>query len=243
MVWMVKLAGDTSDLGALGQSLAGSDINISHDGQDYFLTSDRFAPGDESADVRQKAEDIIAVLNGASRLALDATQPIRLGAVYRRREDGRRDIFLFPEPLLIRFRAVSPTVKVSHPDGTLEEFHPADPVKQWATLALSNDAVADVFRILAAGTLDWVSLYRIFEIIREDVGDLDSIASKGWPTLASMKLFKHTANSPAAVGRDARHGAQTTQPPTKPMTISKARALINSIIHAWLRAKTAGSAP
>jgi hypothetical protein len=243
MTWIVQLAGDTSDLSALAQSLTGTDINVSHDGQDYVLTSDRFAPADDVAAVRQKAEDMVALLSGGSRLALDASQSIRVGAVYRRRNDGTRDIFVFPEPAVIRFRAISPTVKVTHADGTVEEFHPADPLKQWMALALSNDAVANVFRILSSGTLDWVNLYRIFEIIAADVGGLDSIASNGWGTKASMKLFKHTANSPTALGVDARHGAEMTQPPPKPMTISEARTLINSIVHAWLRAKTGGSAP
>jgi hypothetical protein len=240
-MWMVQLAGDTSDLGALAQSLTSGDISVSHDGQDYVLTSDGFALSDEAGAVRQKAEDMIAILNGAARLALDATQAIRVGAVFRRRENGRRDVFVLPEPAVIRFRAISPTVTVTHPDGTTEEFHPADPVKQWAALALNNDAIANVFRILAGGTLDWVNLYRVFEIIGSEVGGLDSIATNSWATKASMKLFKHTANSPGALGLDARHAAETTQPPTNPMTISEARTLINSIIHAWLRANTTGS--
>jgi hypothetical protein len=243
MTWVVQLAGDASDLSALAQSLTGADINVSHDGQDYVLTSDRFEPDDDAATVRQKAEDIVAFLNGGCRLALDATQSIRVGAVHRRRDDGTRDIFVFPEPAVIRFRVIAPTVKVTHADGTVEESHPADPVKQWSSLALSNHAVANVFRILSSGTLDWINLYRIFEIIATDAGGVDSIASNGWGTKASMKLFKHTANSPGALGLDARHGAETTQPPPTPMTISEARTLINSIAHAWLRAKTGGSAP
>jgi hypothetical protein len=240
MTWMVQLAGDTSDRSALAQSLTGTDLNVSHDGQDYVLTSDRFAPADDAVAVRQNAEDMVALLNGGSRLALDTTQSIRVGAVYRRRADGLRDAFIFPEPLVLRFRAISPTVKVTHVDGTVEEFHPADPVKPWLALAFANEAVAKVFRILSSGTLDWVNLYRIFEIIAADVGGLDSIASNGWGTKTSMQLFKRTANSPGVLGLDARHGAETTQPPPKPMLIAEARTLINSIIHAWLRAKTGG---
>jgi hypothetical protein len=106
-MWVVQLAGDTSDLAALAQSLTGDDINVSHDGQDYALTSDQFAPGDEAGAVRQKAEGIVSILNGASRLALDAIHAIRVGAMYRRREDGKRDIFMFPESV-IRFRAFAP---------------------------------------------------------------------------------------------------------------------------------------
>jgi hypothetical protein len=235
-MWAVQLAGDATDLAALAQSLTGSDINVTHDGQDYVLISDQFAENDEAAAVRQKAEGLVAILSGACRLALDAIHSIRVGAVYRRPVDGKRELFVFPEPAVIRFRAFA-TVTLTHADGTSEEFHPADPVKQWAELALENDAIADVFRLLASGTLDWVNLYRIFEIVVSDVGGLDAIDANGWATKASVKVFKHTANSPGALGLDARHGAESTQPPKEPMNISEARALVNSLVHAWLRAK------
>jgi hypothetical protein len=237
-MWVVQLAGDATDLAALAQSLTGKDINISHDGQDYVLVSDQFGEKDDAGAVRQKAEELVAVLNGASRLALDSIQSIRVGAVYRRREDGKRDIFVFPEPAVIRFRAFAPTVKLTHADGSVEEFHPADPVKQWAGVALKSDAVTNVFRIIAGGTLDWVNLYRVLEVVGSDVGGLDAIDANGWATKSSMRLFKYTANSPGALGLDARHGAETTQPPKHPMTISEARALVNSIVHAWLRSKS-----
>jgi hypothetical protein len=243
MTWAAQLAGDTSDLSALAQSLTGTEINVFHDGRDYVLTSDRFTPADDAAVVHQKAESMVALLSGGSRLALDATESIRVGAVYQLHNDGRRDTFIFSEPAVISFRMISPTVRMTYADGTVKEFHPADPIKQWMALALSNDAVAKVLRILSSGTLDWVNLYRILEIIATDVRGFESIVSNGWGTNASIKLFKRTANSPDAVGIDARHGATTTQPPAKPMSISEAQALINSIVHAWLRAKSGKTPP
>jgi hypothetical protein len=66
IMWMVQLAGDSSDLAAFAQSLTGGDINISHDGQDCVLASDKFADNDEAGAVRQKAEALVTVLNGAS---------------------------------------------------------------------------------------------------------------------------------------------------------------------------------
>jgi len=238
MTWMVQLAGDTADLSALAQSLTCADVNVSHDGQNYVLTSDRFHPSDDARTVRKDAEQMVELINGASRLALDATQSICVGAAYRFRDDGTRDIFAFPEPGVIRFRAISPTFKVTRVGGTVQEFRPADPVTQWMSLAFSDDSVADVLRIISSGTLDWVNLYRIWEIIATNVGGIDGIASNNWATKTSIKLFKHTANSPGALGLDARHGTESTQPPSKPMTISEARSLINSIVHAWLRSKT-----
>ena len=199
-MWIVQVAGDPSDLSTLGQSLTGNDLNISHDGQGYVLKSDQFADDDDAATVREKAEELVAVLNGASRLALDSINPIGVGAVYRQREGGKRDIFVFPEPGVIRLRGFAPTIKLTHTDGTVEEFHPADPVKQWVGVASKQDTVANVLRILAGGVLDWVNLYRIVEIIESDVGGSDAIVDNGWATKTTMRLFKHTANSPGRWG-------------------------------------------
>jgi hypothetical protein len=238
MEWIVQLIGDASDLAALAHSLTGSDIKVSRDDQNYVLSSDRFAPTDDPAAVRKKAEDIVTILSGASRLALDATQSLRVANLYRVREDGSRELFFFPAPVVFRIRMGLITTRITHPDGTVEERHPADPVKHWASLALSNDHVARVLRIVSTDKLDYVNLYRIIEIVAEDVGGIDSIVSNGWGTKASINLFKHTANHPGAAAIQARHGASKGMPPPKPMPISEARSLVNSIIHAWLRAKT-----
>ncbi len=239
MSWLVQLGCDPTDLSALAQSLTGPEFSISHDGQQYVLASSHFNAGDDAKTVREKAVQFTTMLSGAARLALDAQQSIQVGAVFRNLPDGKREIFAFLEPGVIRFRAMSPTVKVTHANGTEEVFHPADPIVTWLPAALADKAIADVLALIAGGVLDWVNLYRVFEIVEADTGGIDKIVANDWATKTSMRLFKHTANSPGAIGLDARHGTQSAQPPAAPMSLSEARSLINAIIHAWLRAKTA----
>lgn len=237
-MWVVQLVGEESDLAALAQSFTGPDITISRDGQNYALVSEQFDENADARAVREQAEAFVAVLNGASRLALEAIESIRVGTVYRRREDGLRDAFVFAEPAVIRFRGFTPTVTLTHVDGSVEKFRPADPVKLWADVAAKNDAVRSVLLLIGAGALDWVNLYRILELVQSDAGGVNAIVANGWATSSSLKLFKHTANSPGALGLDARHGAEATLPPKHPMTISEARAMMNSIVQAWLRGKS-----
>ena len=201
MEWRVQLVGDSSDLSALAESLKAADINISHDGQSYFMTSSAFDPGIAAQEVRNKAQAIADLLNGATRLVLDSSQAIQVGAVYRIRDDGGREIHAFPEPLVLHLRGMAASVRITHADGTVEEIHPADPVKEWLAIAGKSEAVAKVLRLIAGEVLDWVNLYRILEIIAEDVGGPDAIASAGWATKGSLRLFKHTANSPGALGQ------------------------------------------
>lgn len=240
-MWLVRLVGDASTLASLAQSLTNSSLRILQEREEYFLASDRFALSDDANAVYQSAKEVVEILNGASKLGLDAVPSITLGPLLWQRKDGIRDTFLFPEPVTITFHVIAPSVRLTSPDGTVEESRPADAVREWTELALKNDAIANVFRLLGSGTLDWVNLYRIFEIVCSDIEGLNVIEAKGWATKASMTLFKHTANSPSASGLDARHGAETQQPPMRPMSISEARALMSTIVHAWLRDKITDS--
>jgi hypothetical protein len=59
--------------------------------------------------------------------------------------------------------------------------------------------------------------------------------ANGWATRAAVRQFKHTANSPGAIGHEARHGVDTGQPPPTPMSLGDAKALVNGIAQRWLR--------
>ncbi len=237
MEWTVQLIGDPLDLAALAQSLTTSETKVFREGQNHVLASDAFAHAADAAAVRRTADEILALINGAARLALGALRPIQIGAIYRKRSGAPPEIHVMAEPVIVHLRS-SASVWVVDAGGTIQESHPADPVRDWLALGRSDAAVGKVLQSVAAGTMDWVNLYRMLEIVSEDAGGLDTIISNGWATKRSLRLFKHTANSPGAVGLDARHGAETTDAPAAPMPISEARSLITSTVHAWLRAKT-----
>jgi hypothetical protein len=237
MIWLVSLRGDRSDLEALTKSLNDPQITIIQEGEEFFLTSALLDAQSNAEAVRKEAQNLILVLNGATHLELHSRQLITLGTLHRSRADGRCDTYILAEPATVACRIIAPTIQLTYPDGTVEEFHLADPVRDWMKVALTDSAVTKVLTIIGSESSDWINLYRIFEIIVEDCGGLSSIEAEGWATKKAMGLFKHTANSPGAIGLAARHGAEHTVPPPKPMTIGEARSLINSIAHAWLRSK------
>jgi hypothetical protein len=53
-------------------------------------------------------------------------------------------------------------------------------------------------------------------------------------TREEANLFAWTANSPAAVGEQARHGRQRNDPPPNPMSEEDALTLIQGLIRQWL---------
>jgi hypothetical protein len=126
---------------------------------------------------------------------------------------------------------------VKHVDGSEDHFNQADPVAGWIDAGLRDVNVAKVLRLLSSGQPSWVELYRILEVVEQDIRGLKYIAQQGWATDIALRRFKHTANSPTTAGDDARHGKESTRPPTNPMMLSEANALIATILHNWLRTK------
>ena len=237
MVWLVSLRGDRSDLEALTKSLNDPQITVSQEGDEFFLTSALLDAQSNAEAVHKEAQNLMLVLNGATRLELHSRQMITIGALHRSRADGKRDTYILAEPATVAWCIIAPTIQLTYPDGTIEKYHPADPVRDWMRVALTDSAVTKVLTIIGSEPSDWINLYRIFEIVEKDCGGLSSIEAARWATKTAIGLFKHTANSPGAIGLAARHGAVHKAPPSKPMTISEARSLINSIAHAWLQSK------
>ncbi|MCX5902768.1 MAG: hypothetical protein NTV89_04690 [Proteobacteria bacterium] len=237
MVWMVGLKGDRSDLEALAKSLNDPQITVIQEGDEFFLSSAALERQSSAEAVHEEAKKLTPLLNGATRLVLNSRERVTLGAISKSRANGKHDTIIFPEPLTIAVHMIAPTIRLTHIDGTVEEYHPADPIRDWMKIALIDSAVAKVLQIIGSEHLDWVNLYRIFEIIVQDCGGSSSIKEQGWATEKTMILFKHTANSPGTIGLAARHGVEHKTPPPKPMTISEARTLMDAIVHFWLQSK------
>lgn len=98
-------------------------------------------------------------------------------------------------------------------------------------------AAATVERLLLLEQLP-NTLYNIMEVI-EGEGSVplsDLASSNRW------ELFRRSMCHPAAVGDNARHVANTNQPPANPMRLREAREFIASVALTWLE-KLAGLRP
>lgn len=115
---------------------------------------------------------------------------------------------------------------------------PELPTDRWKDLLLNNVDVSLVCELLDRKPSEWNDLYRSLEVIAEDVGGLYQIHELGWATKESIRRFKHTANSPSSIGLNARHGVDQGHPPTAPMILSEAVALIDMIVYQWIWSKT-----
>ena len=235
MKWEVQISGDVHDLGELAKSLTNDNLRIiERDGQ-FFLETIRFSELTTSEEVTAATSDLLPMLTGASRLSLGGRTPIQIANIAKVREDGSRDLFVnVQEKIHVRHRV---SLGITKSDGSIEVVNPADKVPDWINAASKCPNVAKALRLLGTQKHDWVSLYRLYEVIEADVGGIKKIPSEGWATQKTIKRFKYTANSPGAIGDSARHGKGPKNPPVEAMDLGEAVALVKVILHNWLSLK------
>ena len=84
MKWKIQLAGDDFDLKELEKSFSNvSGFSIIKEKDGYYLSSADIDLCDTVEEVKNKALDILDVLNGAKALSLGGNKPITQGAIVK----------------------------------------------------------------------------------------------------------------------------------------------------------------
>jgi len=159
--------------------------------------------------------DFIDIINGSAIIEGFSMNSVNLHGVKYIDENGEVNFL----PNNGNIYAVLPGLRGSPPD--ISEFMP---------LALGNKKVAKVLR-LCSRELDWVNLYRIYEVVSEDIGGL---------TGDDIKIFKGSANNNNVTGDYSRHGKMNVGTPEKTMRLADAQHLIKSKVREWVYNKITG---
>ncbi len=235
MEWLIQLTGDNYDLEELSKSLQSPELNINQEGEIYILKSSDFNSLSDADKVREKASEILCLINGSASLTQGMRKPLEIAHITLVRDDGTRNTFI-NLTATVNVRASVGVVKLGQ-DGTVQEIRPSDIVPSWVHAAQHDASVARVLELFGSSSREWVNLYMIYEIIEDDVGGVDYIQRNGWATKKAIRRFKHTANSYSALAEKSRHAIEKTDPPKDPMSYSEAKSLIESISKSWLHTK------
>ncbi|MDQ3381519.1 MAG: hypothetical protein M3546_14585 [Actinomycetota bacterium] len=100
--------------------------------------------------------------------------------------------------------------------------------------ALNDPHAERALRIFGRDDVDYRDLYHVFEIAEAAIGS--GIYSDGTVTRAEVRRFMHSANSVRALGDQARHGHEATQPPPQPTSFAEAQALVGRVLRVWFAA-------
>ena len=233
--WLIKLKGDEFDLKDLASLVHSRSRAVLEENGLYYLWSSDFDSLDSASEVRESASTLIDALNGAMKLHTSGFQGVYEDGVIMIEEDGRRREYIYlggSSAARSRTRA-SITVITS---GDKEQVaQPPRDVESWISIAKRDKAVADALHFFRENS--WLSLYKVYEIIREDVNGQQAIVRRGWATKHSLSRFTQTAQSKAALGDLARHTTNGYKPPSQPMSIKEARELVRRMILGWLSSK------
>lgn len=235
MTWEADLLGNQFDLNELVEVTKNSDPRIVQTSTGYGLRYEKFDEFSTPEEVERMASEVAELLSGMCRVLFSSHMPIAVAGLTRYLPEGGRQLFdTVKETILAR---TSFGTTLTSTDGSVTEERQADPVLRWLPIAQRDDCVAKVFRLLNSPQLTWSVLYNIFEVIEHDIGGSKRISEMGWASSAVLNRFKHSANSPLVGGDHSRHGIENTSPPSNPMSLSEARALIDMLVHGWLNQK------
>ena len=236
--WLIRLVGDQTWLERLSRRTCTEGYEVAKEGNDYFYRADDLDRLADPRDVQRAAEEQIRRLRGMLWIKYGADGELNVGEVRRVAHDGTGTVDAFVTGTIRARAIVSAALRDGAADGA--EAPPADDFGRWYGMAQQSDAVAKVLRLMESQP-DWVDLVRIREVVDEDLPHGQTVVKAKWVSRTKLEALEHTANSPAAVEDEARHGVQKNTPPTRPMSFAEATAIIKHIVQSWLAAKDASA--
>jgi hypothetical protein len=225
--WAFLLRGHPSDLSLVHEMFHGvADMQIEREGSNYRLRSSRFNVPATAEEARSLAEEIIGEMNGAIKAFFPSREIILVGNTFGCRRDGS---FLYYQENRVAMRSEVSLSMTVNGNPIPPQPPPLEPT-QWFNLAQRDTNVADALRQFARSD-EWFDIYKVYEIIRDDLGS-KKLNSKKLASKTELDLLRQTAN----YYRHAR-----TARPSKPMTHDDARELIRRVLRHWLEEKDATS--
>ena len=233
--YLVRLEGEKFDLEDLPSLLCSPEHTVIEEDRFYYLKSSDFDSLGSADEVRECAIAIIEMLNGAMKLHIPSFRGVYEDGVTIIEEDGRRHHHVYLGGSSAGRAKVSAHLTVTTSSDARKIAPLPSIVESWISLAKTDKAVADALHFFRENT--WISLYKVYEIISEDVGGQQAITKNGWAAKQKLSRFTQIAQSRTALGDSARHAANKFKPPSQPMNIKEAGSLLRGVILSWLSSK------
>ena len=230
----VELTGDESTLKTLSETFKNKkeDFAITKKDNSYVLTSEKFKHMND-LEIRKKANEIIKKLNKSVKLSLEPRKPIIAKSIIKD-EGKRKNVTFFANTLRIVMKPYSPTV-LTDKEGNVLRRYPHDFIKEVYNLTEKNKNLSDALEIYDPNSLDPREYYKIFEIIRKDVGGEKNFSKIIGFSINEIDRFRQSCQHPEAVGlKKSRHAVPKGEPPKKPMSPEEMKRFIKISLEKWI---------
>jgi hypothetical protein len=247
MRWLVEITDIIGDERLLADLLETLEITLYLEENRTYLTGNPFESLSTSTEVWEEAKRIFEVVSEVTGDLLGQIIRCKIGYLYEQHEDGSRGSYVFcsmslavATPSVCGVVVVTSTSEISEEERTKLEAErlereyqeKLDRVSPRIKSAYLDGRALKVHRFLQQ-ELTPVSMYHIYELIRDDVGEkLNSLASqKEWTR------FTRSVNHQKVFGDAARHMTSKKEPPAKPMSLEEARSFILRAADLWFKQK------
>lgn len=227
MTWKVFLHGNSSDLSLLTQRFQ-NEPQIVKEGDDFVLMSSKFEGIQEAKVVRETGREIFERILGTFQLNQSLFGKAYVGGVAKENEDGTQDLWVWAEPAAGRVVATGATLgnqgKRTSMSRSEKQMELAD-----------QCSIIDHLLLLWSGNIDWFTLYKIYELIEENIEE-ENVYKTNWTSRNKLKHFRRTANDRSAAGiKESRHYNTHNDDYDDPMSIGEAEKYIRHLSNCWLK--------
>ena len=224
------------------------ELQLRREGDKLWLESTQILPPSFSvketssiSGIWKQARDLVDAINGAAKLTMQNWLPITLKNMQWEDDSGNRKwmpitasggIVMGSITVEARIQTLATINTTTHVN--VKEIHPS---ALYLSSAVDDESVAKVLRLINR-EMDWTNLYRLLEVISEDVGGIKAIVERGWASEKRINIFKRSANNTSVSGDDSRHGKiQSGRLPEQSMELREARHFIDQLLREWLSIK------
>jgi hypothetical protein len=241
------LKGHQFDLDALAELFPTGDVRVVKEGENYYLTAPEIGSPPHGRTFYEVAPEVLQYVNGLARaMRPNEYRPVELTGRYQVGETRHQVVRLGcaesrEQALPITAVAASASIEVrgriaavatvTRPNASAPQSPLAGP--RYLALAAQYPDVAESLTIMGAAEPNWMELYKIYEIVRDNIKPA-SIEDKGWATKQELSTFTGSANRPDVSGADARHARMSGGPPARTMSIQQARNFVGNLVVRWI---------
>lgn len=219
-IWQIKLQAEPSLLEKLSSEFCNPELRLFHDSDCWLLESLRLHSKDHS-EIYKEGERLVSSLNQTLWLYAFRLNPIQSNGYYLLTSSGEREC-----KFLAIGKAIAPTRLIVYSNEI--------PRKKSFDLLMKDEKVSEALALFNNAELDWVTLYKIYETVRDDKPndststDYKNLIDQEWPRFRDTANYRH------------RHSMfrKKAKKPDNPMSLSEAKQFIRKTLIAWLEDKT-----
>lgn len=224
MTWQAYLKGDAFDLETLTVLFPTGDLQVQKDDGGVYVTGILLNATGSAEHALRVAKEWLPMLNSAARVLEASFRPVEVSGSIA---DGHGNRHVFAEANLSVRSRMTASGAVDMPNVPLPRG------TELMRRAASDQNLAEAMVHISGLRVDWVELYKAFEVLKDAAGGLNELSRRASVSKGRLKAFTASANHPAVSGTDGRHARPSGPPPKDTMTIEEARALINLLISSW----------